>query len=70
MLSFHFFGSLVSSVADPVSLNPDSDPAFQMNPDPGVCCLKNEKKNTAEKLFYLSLGLQERAKENIQRFKK
>jgi hypothetical protein len=36
MLPFYFFGSLVSSVADPDSLNPDSDPAFQVNPDPGV----------------------------------
>jgi hypothetical protein len=44
------------SVVDPDSLNPDMDPAFQVNPDPdppGFLCPKIEGKNTAE-IFYIS----------------
>ncbi len=40
------------SVVDLDSLNPVPDPAFQVNPDPGVDDQKLKKKNTAH-IFFL-----------------
>jgi hypothetical protein len=39
-------------------LNPDPDPAFQVNPDPGFLRPKTEKKNTARKFSFFDQKLQ------------
>jgi hypothetical protein len=46
---------VVTSVVDLDSLNPDPDPAFQVNPDPGFSRPKNEEKIHLKIFIYIFL---------------